>query len=234
MSKYIPDEIWSKILVLGVTKSLINYRDLCSLSITSRRLRRLSGHPSLWSTLISLDFPNSSSSNSDPPSKSLYKLRFERGKAKRMLAWRREVLILESNLEVCRRKVRELEGLILKESERMKMVMKEFHDLERVRRASVALNVWQPEVVRGSQNQIIQQCTVPIESRFSSINMEIKLCKQQIAIYKKAYSDQKVKLEKGEETLKSMKYHPIKNFQPREHKANNIDIKRRKLKQTCE
>lgn len=51
----------------------------------------------------------------------------------------------------------------------------------------MALNVWQPEVVRGSQKQIVEQCTIPVNSRLSSINMEIRLCKQQIAIYKKAY-----------------------------------------------
>jgi hypothetical protein len=51
----------------------------------------------------------------------------------------------------------------------------------------VALNVWQPQVVRGRQKQLVQQCTVPVDSRLSDLNMELKVCKQQIATYKNAY-----------------------------------------------
>lgn len=76
----LPDELWSKILELGTSTSRLSCRDLCSVSIASRRLRRLSGDPSLWATLLSFDFPSpsssSSSSSSEPPSKSLYKLRY--------------------------------------------------------------------------------------------------------------------------------------------------------------
>lgn len=55
------------------------------------------------------------------------------------------------------------------------------------RQASVALNVWQPEVVRGKQKQIVEQCVVPVESRLHSLEMELRLCKQQIAGFDKAY-----------------------------------------------
>lgn len=55
------------------------------------------------------------------------------------------------------------------------------------RSASVALNVWQPEIVRGRQKQMVEQCTVPIESRLASLKMEFQVCKQQIATYHKAY-----------------------------------------------
>ena len=55
------------------------------------------------------------------------------------------------------------------------------------RRASVALNVWQPQVVRGRQKQLVQQCTVSVDSRVSDLNMELKVCKQQIATYKNSY-----------------------------------------------
>ena len=51
----------------------------------------------------------------------------------------------------------------------------------------MALNVWQPQVVRGRQKQLVQQCTVPVDSRLSNLNMELKACKQQIATYKNAY-----------------------------------------------
>ena len=55
------------------------------------------------------------------------------------------------------------------------------------RQASVALNVWQPEVVRGSQRQLVEQSVVAIESRVHSLEMALKLCKQQIASLNKAY-----------------------------------------------
>lgn len=48
------------------------------------------------------------------------------------------------------------------------------------RQASVALNVWQPEVVRGRQKQMVEQCAVPAESRIHALEMELRLCKQQI------------------------------------------------------
>lgn len=51
----------------------------------------------------------------------------------------------------------------------------------------MALNVWQPEVVRGSQRQIVEQCAVPMEPRLSALKMEVRVCKQQIAIFEKAY-----------------------------------------------
>lgn len=51
----------------------------------------------------------------------------------------------------------------------------------------MALNVWQPEVVRGRQKQIVEQCVVNVDSRISALDMELKLCKQQIAGYDKAH-----------------------------------------------
>lgn len=53
--------------------------------------------------------------------------------------------------------------------------------------ASVALNVWQPEVVRGRQKQTVEQCVVPVESRIHALEMEVKLCNQQLQVFDKAY-----------------------------------------------
>jgi hypothetical protein len=55
------------------------------------------------------------------------------------------------------------------------------------RQASVALNVWQPEVIRGRQKQIVEQSAVPVESRVHSLEMELKLCRQRISGFDKAY-----------------------------------------------
>lgn len=51
----------------------------------------------------------------------------------------------------------------------------------------MALNVWQPEVVRGRQKQIVEQCVVSVVSRVHSLEMELRLCKQQIAGFNKAH-----------------------------------------------
>jgi len=59
--------------------------------------------------------------------------------------------------------------------------------LKTFRQASVALNVWQPEVIRGRQKQIVEQCSVPVDSRINVLEMELKLCKQQIVVFEKAY-----------------------------------------------
>lgn len=55
------------------------------------------------------------------------------------------------------------------------------------RQASVALNVWQPEVIRGRQKQLVEQCVVPAESRIHALEMELRLCKQQIMGLEKSY-----------------------------------------------
>ncbi|ONK77932.1 uncharacterized protein A4U43_C02F12450 [Asparagus officinalis] len=230
----LPDELWTRIMELGTSSSQLSYRDLCSISISCRRLRRLSDDPILWSNLLSLDFPSSSSSSSsDSPLKSLYKLRFERVKALRQLEWRRKVLAAENRVMLCRLNLKQLEGLIIKESERLQAALTELNNLERVRRASVALNVWQPEVVRGRQKQMVEQCTVPIESRLHSLNMEIKVCRQQIEIHKKSYNHQKQQLEEGSEELKSMKYNPLYCYQSTET-VNNVTRNQKKLKKSME
>lgn len=120
----------------------------------------------------------------------------------------------QNEVSICKRRMRELENQIVDESSRLRAAATELENLERARRASVALNVWQPDVVHGSHKQIVVNCTVPVESRLSSLNMEVKLCKQQIAIYNKSYNDQKRKLEVGKEILKSMNYNPLHSYQP--------------------
>ncbi|XP_047060102.1 F-box protein SKIP24-like isoform X2 [Lolium rigidum] len=180
----LPDELWARILELGAASAALGFRDLCCLAIASRRLRRLSLHPSLWSSLLSRDFPSQSQSQSQPSSssqqlqldpKSLYKTKFERHKLRMAEARRRAVYEAEGRLLACRKRLTELEGSIRAEGDRMKAAAQELDNLERVRRASVALNVWQPQVVRGRQKQLVQQCTVPVDSRLSDLRMELKV-----------------------------------------------------------
>ncbi|EMS68387.1 hypothetical protein TRIUR3_05272 [Triticum urartu] len=96
-------------------------------------------------------------------------------------------------------------------------------------RASVALNVWQPQVVHGRQKQLVQQCTVPVDSRLSALHMELKVCKQQIATYKNAYNKEKLKLNEYEEALRRVKYHPMQNSSDTSASGNEPQAKRKRL-----
>lgn len=143
------------------------------------------------------------------------------------------MLNTESQMFLCRKRLEELKSLLLQESERMKETVDELANLERVRRASVALNVWQPEVVRGSQRQIVEQCTVPVESRLSSLKMEVRVCTQQIVIFEKAYNEHKKKLSEYKEALASLNYNPLQNNQSGATSSNS-NAKRKKLKRSNE
>lgn len=136
----------------------------------------------------------------------------------------------EGRVLACRRRLAELEESMRAEGERMKAAAQELDNLERVRRASVALNVWQPQVVRGHQNQLVQQCTVPVDSRLSDVNMELKVCKQQIATYKNGYKKEKQKLNNYEEALGRAKYHPLQNSSHTSPNVNEPQAKRKKVK----
>ncbi|KAF7024315.1 hypothetical protein CFC21_036680 [Triticum aestivum] len=229
-----PDELWARVLELGAASAALGFRDLCCLAIASRRLRRLSLHPSLWSALLSRDFPSqsqpsSSSQQQQPDPKSLYRTKFERHKLRMAEARRRAVYEAEGRVVACRRRLTELEESMCAEGDRMKATAQELDSLERVR-ASVALNVWQPQVVHGRQKQLVQQCTVPVDSRLSALHMELKVCKQQIATYKNAYNKEKLKLNEYEEALRRVKYHPMQNSSDTSASGNEPQAKRKRLK----
>ncbi|KDP39627.1 hypothetical protein JCGZ_02647 [Jatropha curcas] len=232
----LPDELWRQILEIGIQNEKFSYKDLCCVSITCRRLHRLSSEDSLWSHLLSSDFPqpqNPRSNNHSPSSrwaKSIYEIRFEREKERKVAAHRRAVLRKESEIMERERKMKGIETRLCEETEKMRATASELSNLHKVRQASVALNVWQPETVRGRQKQIVEQCAVSVEYRFQSLEMELKLCKQQIAAFNKAYRDEERRLETAKEELASMKYHPLRDCRPMSGGDNEHNKKRKKLK----
>ncbi|GKV07638.1 hypothetical protein SLEP1_g19386 [Rubroshorea leprosula] len=228
----IPDELWRNILEIGTKNSVLTHKDLCCLSISCRRLRRLSGENSLWSHLLSSDFPNpiSQPSSSSASAKSLYKTRFERERKQKLLAHRRTVLRKQSQIAEHSRKLREIEARGREEREKLKSTVAELLNLHKVRQASVALNVWQPDIVRGRQKQIVEQCAVPVESRVHALEMEVKLCKKQIAVLDKAYRDERQRLDTANEELGSVMYHPLREYKLRSGEDNENKAKKRKLK----
>lgn len=209
----LPDELWRRILEIGAIENspnLLNYKDLCSLSITCRTLKRLSGEDFIWSSFLSSDFSQSRIQSSS--AKPQYKSCFERDKEKKALAHKRAVLRIESRIAEHSRRISELRSSLRKEVDRLKAAALELSNLRNVRQASVALNVWQPEIVRGRQRQIVEQCTVNVMSRTSALDMEVKLCKQQIAAFEKARRDEKSRLQAAKEQLASVKYHPLRDY----------------------
>lgn len=51
----------------------------------------------------------------------------------------------------------------------------------------MALSVWQPEVVRGRHRELVEQSVVPVEYRVHALEMELRVCKQQILGLEKTY-----------------------------------------------
>ncbi|XP_057948160.1 F-box protein SKIP24 isoform X2 [Malania oleifera] len=234
----LPDELWRRILEIGVTGLSLGYKDLCCISISSRRLHRLSTEDVFWSALLSSDFPEShppSSSNYTPSSsssssKSLYRIRFERDRARKRAAHHRAVLRLESQIAEHSRRAQEIELRSGEEVEKLKATIAELSNLQRVRQASVSLNVWQPDVIRDRQKQLVEQCVVPVESRINTLEMEIKLCRQLIAGLDKAHREEKRRLQKAKEQLASMNYHPLQDNKLTTIVVDEHNIKRKKLK----
>ncbi|XP_042940729.1 F-box protein SKIP24 isoform X1 [Carya illinoinensis] len=258
----LPDELWRRILELGITSRCFTYKDLCCISISCRRLLRISDEDWLWSRLLFFDFP---SDHRDPPSssfpssslnnsKSLYRSRYERDRERKFAAHKRAVLRKESQIAEHSRKLRGLETRLAEETDNMRATISELSNLRKAvdvvwvvavavmlsfwpfryvvsrcfggfcggtvevfwevvsREASVALKVWQPEVIRGRQKQIVEQCVVPVESRIRALEMELKLCKQQILGFEKALKDEKQRLNIAKEELLAVKYHPLRDY----------------------
>ncbi|XP_042485182.1 F-box protein SKIP24 isoform X2 [Macadamia integrifolia] len=227
----LPDEIWRRILELGIENSKLDYKDLCCISISCRRLNRLSSEDAFWSTLLSLDFPQrtdgaSRSMSLYSPSKNLYMMRFEKDKARKLAAHQRALLRLESQVAVHAKSLKDIRLRLMEESERMKTVAQELSNSEKIRQASVALNVWQPEIIRGRQKQIVEQCGVPINSRIAALEMELRLCKQQISALDKAYQR---RLDVSKEELSSLKYHPLRDYKLTGPGRDECNMKRKKL-----
>lgn len=146
-----------------------------------------------------------------------------------MAAHRRVVLRKESQIAEHSRRLRDIHTHVAQETARAAQTAQELSNLRRLRQASVALNVWQPEVVRSRQKQMVEQSVVPAECRIHALEMELKLCKQQIAALEKSYKDEKCRLDTAKDELASMKYHPVQEPKPTSGRENE-HIKRKKLK----
>ncbi|KAI3940988.1 hypothetical protein MKW92_014000, partial [Papaver armeniacum] len=129
----LPDEIWRKILEMGVRNSKLGFKDLCCVSISSRRLNRLSSEDTLWHNLLTLDFSNNSSSSSQAfQFKSLYKSSYEKEKSRKLAVYNRAVLRVESQIFVHSTKIKQLRSQLMDETQRLNSASKELSHLHNV------------------------------------------------------------------------------------------------------
>lgn len=118
----------------------------------------------------------------------------------------------------------------VEEKEKMKNSVAELLNLRKIRQAKVALNVWQPEIVRGKQKQMVQQCNVPIDNRIHAIEMELKLCKQQIQGLENALRFEKKRMQTAKERLASVEYHPLRESNLTVSPIDEHDMRRKRLR----
>ncbi|KAF3644036.1 F-box protein SKIP24 [Capsicum annuum] len=233
----LPEELWRRIFEIGIESSNFNYKDLCCLSITCKLLNRLSHDDSLWSSLFSADFPQYHinqlpSSSSSISNKSLYKIRYEKVREQKLLAHRRAVLRIQSEINEHSRRIGAMEHQCAEEKEKMKNAVSEMVNLRQIRQAKVALNVWQPEIVRGKQKQMVEQCNIPIDDRIRAIEMELKLCKQQLQGLENALRVEKKRMQTTKEKLASVQYHPLREFNLTVSPIDEHDMRRKRFKNT--
>ncbi|KAF9624542.1 hypothetical protein IFM89_011716 [Coptis chinensis] len=65
LMKAISDEIWIKILETGIYNSILKFDDICSFSECCKNFNKLSSQETIWSTLLTIDFPRDQNQEND-------------------------------------------------------------------------------------------------------------------------------------------------------------------------
>eukprot|EP00249_Psilotum_nudum_P016224 c25728_g1_i1 orf=168-821(+) len=181
------DEMWVHVVEMGVGNGRLNCRDVCSLSMVCRRLHHLSGLDCIWRKLSERDFVQADESlkeclgsASSGFTKGKYRSRFEKVKAVKLATQKRLVLRLQSCRAVLEQECKSLEDCICRERENLLNVLSRFKNTEKARHASVALQLWQPQVVRTMHEQVVEQQPVDLDACRQLLKMEAKVCREQI------------------------------------------------------
>ncbi|KAL2464264.1 F-box protein SKIP24 [Forsythia ovata] len=72
----LPDDVWRRIMVIGVENLVLNFEDLCRLSLTYKRLYKLSNEDSLWFLMLHQEFYYDEEDGTIASKKDSYKLRY--------------------------------------------------------------------------------------------------------------------------------------------------------------
>lgn len=225
----LPDEVWTEALQAGVCGGVLDYRDLCSLSIAGRALNRLASLTALWKPLFERDFPqDTSTSATQSDYKSRYKARFEKIKAAKVAAHKRRLLRLQSEGAVLEKECKDVEKQMQTEKLKLSRILVELKSLEQVRMSSVALRLWQPQTVRAMQQQFVEQQPVNSQFRQLSLEMEAKICKEEIRRCNTTIVRKRHAIESVKKDLEFLTYNPIRDLH------EDVPQKRRKKKSKME
>ncbi|KAL5547293.1 hypothetical protein UlMin_006980 [Ulmus minor] len=149
----LPDELWKKILEIGVETRGFTHMELCSLSVTSCDLYRLSEDDHLWCHLLSTDFPDKSTHLPAESSKAANRSWFVLEKLKSLIAKKREAQQHSKNVE-------EFENLLKEKSQKLWSMLTE-------------ISRWQPEAVRAKHPQIVNNSVLLVEPRIDALEVEL-------------------------------------------------------------
>eukprot|EP00252_Welwitschia_mirabilis_P002673 TRINITY_DN12626_c0_g1_i1.p1 TRINITY_DN12626_c0_g1~~TRINITY_DN12626_c0_g1_i1.p1 ORF type:complete len:254 (+),score=43.76 TRINITY_DN12626_c0_g1_i1:140-901(+) len=222
----LPDELLLLIFEHGIRRDTLNYRDLASLAISSRRLCRLSSLDRLWDLLWRKDFPSDKHPSSpDSAVKLRYRRKCEIVQSKKVASHRRLVLRVQSEALVLEKECRDFESKLSEEKARLTSALAELKNLERARESSVAVKAWQPYAVQLGQQKILEQTPVPTHSRIESLKMEVAVCKEHISRFNKNILKRKNMLEKVKKELDALTYKPLQQFSDKSCSAHPGEVK---------
>ncbi|KAH6554919.1 hypothetical protein KP509_1Z296900 [Ceratopteris richardii] len=79
-------------------------------------------------------------------------------------------------------------------------------------RSSVALKLWQPEIVRLVQEQVVRQQPIDPQFRHYSLEMEAKVCREEIKKCRRRIDRNRLVIEKSNKDLEFLTYNPTQNL----------------------
>eukprot|EP00249_Psilotum_nudum_P016225 c25728_g1_i2 orf=122-481(+) len=82
----------------------------------------------------------------------------------------------------------------------------------RERHASVALQLWQPQVVRTMHEQVVEQQPVDLDACRQLLKMEAKVCREQITRSERSIVQKRCIIERIDKDLESLTYNPVKEL----------------------
>ncbi|XP_024403253.1 F-box protein SKIP24 isoform X2 [Physcomitrium patens] len=231
----LPDELWTKILGLGIEKEVLDYRDLCSLAFVCRRIKKISYFDCIWRPLWERDQaklsvgsssrnlvvePGMARKENDAKAfRDLYRIRFEKVRAAIMAAHRRRVLRVESQVAVLQKEAQQYQLDIQVERRKLVATVAELKSFEVARRSAIAIQVWQPQAVRARQQEVLEQQSVNVGARQQSLQMEINVCRERVQQFEKSLQAKKSAIEKCKKELDSLTFNPSRKL----HDSSNTD-----------
>ncbi|XP_024526335.1 F-box protein SKIP24 [Selaginella moellendorffii] len=213
----LPDELWQRVILGAVERSRLDYRDVCLISMACRALRRVSELDCIWRLLWDQELGSSSSMTEGETAvawKRRFATRYGRIKLSRQNDYNRRMLRIQSQILLLQREYKTLARDFVLEKRRVALASRELIRADNARQASTALQIWQPQAVRTRHQQVIQQQQlVDPDSHRHNLEMEVKVCREQMQRLQRNLNSNRTKLARAEEELRLLNYHPTKEWE---------------------